>query len=160
MFARGEGGGLFDADEVVFEAEIGVDVGLILEMAADDARAVGEGEQATGFGEGVREFSQNAQAEVAEVFAIGFADFAQQKAFESGDTLAIVRADLGDEPMGFTAAPSAAVTDSGRAVGQIAATRGGAGGKLPGLEDEAGAQEILDLVAGATGGGGIGEEAI
>lgn len=37
MFARGEGGSFLDADEVVFEAEISVDVALILEMATDNA---------------------------------------------------------------------------------------------------------------------------
>lgn len=160
MFAGREGGGLFDADEVVFQAEIGVDVGLILEMAADDARAVSEGEQAAGLGEGMGEFSQDAQAEVGEVFAIGFADFAQQEAFESGDTLAIVSADLSDEPMGFAAASSAAVADGRGAIGRIAAAGGGTGGELPGLEDEAGPQEILDLVARATSGGGSGEVAV
>ena len=42
----GQGGGLLDADHVVLEAEVGVDVGLVLEVAEDDARAVGEGQDA------------------------------------------------------------------------------------------------------------------
>lgn len=108
----------------------------------------------------MREIFQDAQAEVAEIFTIGFADFAQQEAFESGDTLAIVSAHLGDEPVRFATAAGAAVTDSGGAVREVTQAGGRAGGQLPGVEDEAGLKEIFDLVARATGGGGIGQEVI
>ena len=51
VFAGGEGGGFLDADDVVFEAEVGVDVLFALEMAGDDPRAIGEGEGGAGRGE-------------------------------------------------------------------------------------------------------------
>ena len=86
---------------------------------------------------------------------IGFADFAQEEAFESGHTLAIIGAHLGEEPVRFTAAASAAITDGGGSIGQVAQAGSGAGGELPGLEDEAGVEEVLDLVTRATGAGGI-----
>ena len=148
VFARGERGGFLDADDVVFEAEVGVDVLFALVMAEDDAGAVGEGEDAAGGVELVGQAGEEALAEVFEVFEVGFADFAEEEAFEAGDALAIVGAHLGEEPVGFAAAASAAVADGGGAVGLIAEAGGGAGGELPGLEDDAGADEVQELVAG------------
>ena len=40
VFARGESGGFLDADDVVFQAQVGIDVFFVLEMAGDDAGAV------------------------------------------------------------------------------------------------------------------------
>ena len=48
VFAGGELGGFLDADDVVFEAEVGINVLFALVMAEDDAGAVGEGEDAAG----------------------------------------------------------------------------------------------------------------
>src|SRR5512140_1959887 len=75
VFAEGEGGGFFDADHVVFEAEVGVDVFFILEVAGDDAGAVGKGENAAVGGEFMGEVGEQAAAEVFEVLEVGFADF-------------------------------------------------------------------------------------
>src|SRR6185369_6926962 len=85
----GERGGFFDADDVVFEAEKGIDFILVLIMAGEDARAVGEEDDA--FGEQtVGEAGEEAAADIGEAFAIGFAGFAQEEAFETGTALAIV----------------------------------------------------------------------
>ena len=64
--------------------------------------------------------------------------------------MAVVGAHLGEEPVGFAAAASAAVADGGGAVGAIAEAGGGAGRELPGLEDDAAADEVQELVAGTT----------
>ena len=147
----GQGGGLLDADDVVFEAEEGVDFLLVLVMAGDDAGVILEEEGAARAVEGVREGGQDATAEIIEILGIGFADLAQEEALEPGDALTIVRAQLGEEPVGFAAAARAAVTDGFGSVRLIAQTGGGAGGELARLEEDAGADEILHLVGGAAG---------
>ncbi len=106
----------------------------------------------------VGEVGEEALAEVVEVFEVGFADFAQEEAFEAGEALAIVGAHLGEEPVGFAAAAGAAVADGGGAVGVIAEAGGGAGGELAGLEEDAGADEVLDLVDGTTRSPGVADE--
>ena len=110
---------------------------------SDDAGAVGEGEEAAGGGELMREPAEEAAAEVLEVFEVGFADLAQQEAFQAGEALAVVHAHLGEEPEGFAAAAGAAVADGGGAVRAVAEAGGGAGGELLGLEEHAGADEVL-----------------
>jgi hypothetical protein len=67
VFAVGEGGGFFDADDVVLEAEVGIDVFFVLEVAGDDARAIGEGKDAAVGGELMRQCAEDAAAEVFEV---------------------------------------------------------------------------------------------
>jgi len=90
ILAGGEGGGFLDADDVVFEAEVGIDVFFALEVAGDDAGAVGESEGGAGSGPGVREAGEEASAEVLEIFEVGLADLAQEQALETGEALAIV----------------------------------------------------------------------
>ena len=51
VFAIREGGGLLNANDVVFQAEVGVHVVFVLEMTGDDARAIGEGQGAAVGGE-------------------------------------------------------------------------------------------------------------
>jgi len=149
-------GGFFDADDVVFEAEISIDVVFILEMADDHAGTVGEGENAFGRGEGVLHLAENLVAQIAQGFKVGFADFAEHEGFEAGHALAIVEPNLGDEPMRFTAAASAAVADFGGAIGQITEAGSGAGGELSFLKEATGGDETFGLVAGATEGEGEG----
>ena len=150
MFAAGEGGGFFDADDVVFEAEVGVDVFLGLEVAGDDAGAVGEGEDAAVGREFMGQGDEEAAAEVFEVFHVGFADFPQQQAFQARHALAVVSAHLGQEPVAFAAAAGAAVADGGGAVRAVAEAGGGGGGELALLQDDAGLDEVVHLVCGGS----------
>ncbi len=155
-----EGGGFFDADDVVFEAEVGVDVFFVLEVAGDDAGAVFEGEDAAIRREFVGEGAEEASAEVFEVFHVGFANLAEEEAFQAGDTLAIVGTHLGEEPVGFAAATGAAVTDGGGAVGEVTETGRGGGEELALLQDDIGAEEVVHLITGTAGGVAEGEVAL
>ena len=158
VFAGGEGGGFLDADDVVFEAEIGVDVFFALEVAGDDAGTVGEGDQATGNREVVRQPREQAPAEVFEMLEVRFADFAEQQAFEARHALAVIHAHLGEKPIGFAAAAGAAEADGGGAVGAVTEAGGGAGGKLLGLEEHAGTDEVVHLILRTTRLPGGGDE--
>ncbi len=158
-FAKGEGGGFLDADDIVFEAEEGVvDFVFVLVMFGEDAGAVFESEDARGSVEGVVEAGQDALAEVVEAFDIGFGGFPEEEALEAGEPLAIIGADLGEEPVGFAGAASAAVADGGGAAGLIAEAGGGAGSELAGLKENAGADEVLDLIVGTAGRDGVADE--
>ena len=127
---------------------------LVLEVAGDDAGAVGEGEDAAGGGEVVGEVAEEPAAEVVEVFAVGFADFAQEQALEAGEALAVIDAHLGEEPEGFAAAAGAAVADGGGAVGEVAEAGGGAGQRAGGAGERCGPWRSFGLVPGATGADG------
>ena len=52
VFAIGEGGGFLNTDDVVFEAEEGIDFLLMLVMAGDDTGVILEEEGAAGAVEG------------------------------------------------------------------------------------------------------------
>ena len=93
---------------------------------------------------------EEALAEVFHILEIGFTDFTEEEAFEAGDALAIVGADLGKQPVGFAAAASAAEADGLGASGQVAEASGGTGGELAGLEEDAGLNEVEQLVPGTT----------
>ena len=97
----------------------------------------------------VREMEE-ALAKALEVFEIGFDDFTEEKTVEARAALAIVGAHLGGEPVSLAAAASAAVADGIGTAGLIAEPGGGTGGQLAGLEDNAGAGEVEELVPGAT----------
>ena len=99
VFAIGERGGFLDADEVVFETEVGIDITLFLEMAGDDAGTIFEQEGPTGRNEGMVETPKSATANVVEIFEIRFADFSNEEAFEPGVALAIIGAHLTKEPV-------------------------------------------------------------
>src|SRR4051812_23749839 len=99
----------------------------------------------------MRQFFEEAQPDVVEVFDVGLVGFAQNQTFEAGVTLAIVGTDLGEQPMRFAAAASAAIANPLGAAGLIAKPGGGAGGKLPRLENDVGAGEVRDLVEWTTG---------
>ena len=71
-------------------------------------------------------------------------------AFEARDALAVVGTDLGERPVSFAAAASAAVADGIGTVGLIAEASGRAGSQLPGLEDDTGVSEVEELVPEAT----------
>ena len=60
----------------------------------------------------------------------------------------LIGADLGTEPKGFAAAASAAVAEGARAVCNIAESSRGTGVELGGLEDNAGIEEVEELVLG------------
>jgi hypothetical protein len=158
IFTFGECGGLLDADDVVFEAEIGINILLVLEMSDDDAGAIFKGEKAAGGVEGIFEPGEEAPAEVIEPFEVGLADFAEEETFQPRHALAIINAHLGNEPVGFAAATGTAIADRGGAAGLVAEAGGGAGGELPGLEQDAGPEMIFHLVeraAGGEAGGGV-----
>ena len=150
VLAAGESGGFLDTDDVVFEAEVSIDVVLALEVAGDDAGAIGESEDAAGGGVIVRGAVKDAAAKVFKIFAVGFADLAEQEAFEAGEALAIVEADLSDEPERLAATTSAAEADGGGAIREIAKPGGGAGGELFALRDDGPMVEVVRLVEGAT----------
>ena len=89
------------------------------------------------------------------MFGVGFADLAQEQALEAGKALAVIGPHLGQEPVRFAAATSAAVADGGGTIGLVTKTGGGAGAELALLEDQASGVEVGDLVlraAGAFGG--------
>jgi hypothetical protein len=65
----------------------------------------------------VLKITEGAAADVIEIFEVGFADFTDQETFKARVTLAIVGAHLGEEPVRFATATSAAVTDKARAIG-------------------------------------------
>ena len=151
IFLGGESGGLLDADDVVFEPEIAIDILLGLEMAGDDAGAIGEFEGAGLAGKFIGGLEHLA-AEIVKIFAIGLSDFAEEEAFEARAALAIVGAHLGDEPVRFSTPARAAEADRSRAVRMIAATGGGAGGELARLEDDGFFDEVLHLIGRTSGG--------
>ena len=101
----------------IVEAEIGIDIGLVLEVANDDAGTVVEGEGVFGRSPFVGEMAEDFPAVVLEIFDVGFADFAKEQDFEVGETLAIIDADLSEHPIRFAAAASAAVADKAGAGG-------------------------------------------
>ena len=146
VFATGERGSLLDADEVVFEAEVSIDITFIMEMAGDDSGTIFEPEDPPGRNEGMVETPKSATADVIEVFEIGFADFSNEEAFEARIALAIIGADLRKEPMGFTAAASAAVTDEGGTFGIVTEAGGSAGLELTGVEADPSAGEVDELI--------------
>jgi len=90
---------------------------------------------------------EEALAKTFEVFEVGFADFTEEETVEAGDALTVVGPDLGEEPVSFAAAASAAIADGAGAVRIITEPSGRAGRKLPGLEEEAGANKVLHLIA-------------
>jgi len=94
----------------------------------------------------VGQAGEKAPAEDLKVFEIGLADFPEEEAIETGEALAIVGAELGEEPVGFAAAAGAAETDGAGTAGGIAEASGGAGGELPFLEDETGIGEVEKLI--------------
>lgn len=149
-FAGGELGGLLNPDHVVLEAEISIDIFLALIMPEDDTGTVGEDELAARGVEFMRQLPEETLPESLEMLEIGFAHLAEEEAVETGDALAIVGAHLGEQPVGFTAAARAAVTDGGGATRPIAQSGCGTGGELAGLEDEAGGGEVAQLVLGTT----------
>jgi len=116
-------------------------------VPGNDTGAVFEGEDAASDGEIVRQSAKDAPPKVFEVFEVGFAHFSKQEAFEAGNALAIVGAHLGEQPMGFAAATSAAVADGCWAARIIAKPGGSAGCELAVLQDDACGEEILDLIA-------------
>ena len=160
IFSGGQGGGLFDADDVVFEPEVMINVLLALEMAGANGGAVGKGEPALGGVPLMREPREKTPSEVLEVFDIRFADLPEEQTFEAGEALAIIRPHLGNEPVRLATAAGAAKADGGGAIGSVAEPGGGAGGELAGLQDDAGADKILHLVERAAGGEGGGGEMI
>ena len=148
-----EGGGFFDADEIVFEPKEGfVELFFMLVVFGDDTGAIFKNEGSGGGIKGVFQMGENAAAEVIEAFAVGLADFAQKETFETGTALTIVGAHLGEEPVGFSAAASAAIADGSGAIGQVAKPGSGAGGELTRLENDPGADKVFHLVGRAPGG--------
>ena len=160
IFGDGKSRGFLNADDVVFEAEIGIDIGLVLEVTDDDAGAVIEGEGMFGRDPLMREMTEDFPAKVLEIFDVGFAGFAQEKNFEIGEALAIIDADLSEHPMRFAAAASAAIADVLWAVIVVAETCGSAGAELGGLENDAGAGKVAGLVDGTTDAARDGQELI
>src|SRR5688500_2741609 len=120
-------------------------------MATTNDAAVGERQFLVRDGEEVRQFPEDAAAQIAEAFEVGLADFAEQEAFEAGVTLAIVTAHLGDEPMTFAAATRAAIAEHGRTFLVIALARDGAGEELAFLKDDSDAGEVEHLIVGTAG---------
>ena len=145
VLSGSEGGGLLDADDVVFEAEISIDIFFTLEMAHDDPGIIWEGEHAAGSGVVVGNTTKEFASKVFEVFAVGFAYLAEQETFEPGKALTIVETELGEEPEGLTAAACAAEADGSWAVGMVTEPGGSAGGELAGLKQDPGANEIVGL---------------
>src|SRR4051812_5996548 len=71
VFAPGEGGGFLDADNVVLDADVLIDVLFVLVMAGVDVGAVGKGQDAFVADIFVREVVKELLAEVFEMFDVG-----------------------------------------------------------------------------------------
>lgn len=146
VFAEAELGGFLEADDVVFEAEVIIDILFALVMAEGDAGAVGEGEDAARGVELVGQPGEEALAHGFEIFEVGFADLAEEEAVEIGAALAIIGPHLGEEPVGFAAAASTAVADGPRSIGLVAEPGGGTGGELTRLQDETDVGQVEELI--------------
>ena len=144
----GKGGGFLDTDQVVFDANMIVQILLVLEMLGDDAGAIAENDFAFAHFEFVRDEAEDDTAKILEVFEIGLGGLAQEEALEVWHALAIVEAYLAEHPESFPAATSAAETDFGGAIGQIASVSSAGGGQLFVLKDDPGGEEVFDLFQG------------
>ena len=144
--AGGKGSGFFNSDEVVFEAEEGVDLVFVQVMAGNNAGAILESERCFIDIEPVRQGMEETVTQIMEVFEVGFEGFAKQQTFEAGHPLRIVSAHLGEEPMGFATAASATETDRRGAFGPIAEASRCAGSELLWLKNNSCADEILQLI--------------
>src|SRR5262249_1356594 len=90
VFAGGQVGGFLDADDVVLQTQIAIDVLFALVMTEDDAGTVIEGERSARGVEFVGQRTEEALAEVLEAFEVGFANLSKEEAFEAGEALAVV----------------------------------------------------------------------
>ena len=63
----------------------------------------------------------------------------------------IIGAHLGEEPVRLPAAAGAAVADGGRTIGTVAQPGGGAGEQLAGLQGDADAGKVFELIGGTAG---------
>ena len=146
VFGIGKGGGFLDEDDVLFEAEVLVDVVFGAEVADDDAGIVGEGDEAFGSDVAVWDPSQDYAAEVVGLFAGLFGGEAEVERFEAGDAAAVVEGELGEGCVGFAGAASAAEADLGGAVGEVAEAGGGMEIELFGLGEVAGGYKVFELL--------------
>ena len=80
VFAGGQLSGFLNADDVVFQAQVGINVFLALVMAQDDARAVYEGEDAARDVEVVGKAMEQSLPQSLEILQVQLAHFAQQQA--------------------------------------------------------------------------------
>ncbi len=148
----GEGGGFLDEDDIVFEAEVQVEVVFGADVTDDDAGVVGEGEDSGGAVVFVVGFAQKFASEVVELFAGLFGVFAEVKGFEAGLALAVVEGELGEGGVGFTGAACAAEAELGGAVGVVAGAGGGVEAQLLGEGYVGEVMEAGELVFGTAGG--------
>ena len=87
-------GGLFDGHNVVLDAEVAVDVALLLEEAGDDARAVFQRDNAAAGAEVVRDVPEDGAAEILHVLDVRLADFSEEQGLEARHALAVVGGQL------------------------------------------------------------------
>src|SRR5688572_24188636 len=149
VFAFGKRCRLFDADHIVFKAEVSIDVTLALEMPGDDLAAVGKGEHSALNAKDMRKVTEETGAKSLEVFEVRLAHFSEQQALEARPALAIIGAHLREQPVAFAAAACAAITNGDLPVGEVAPARGRAGFKLARLKRDPRAKEVDGLVLGA-----------
>ena len=76
-------------------------------------------------------------------------DFPQQQTFQHWHALTFIRAHLRQQPMRLPATPGATVADRRRPIRRIAQPRGGTGQQLARLQNDAGGEEVLDLIGRA-----------
>ncbi len=149
-FLRGQRGCLLDANHVVFQAEVGINVLFILKMTRDDPRPVGKRQNPAKRGKFMVQPPEQPAAQILEMFQVRLADLAQQQTFQTRHALAIIRAHLREQPMRFAAAASAAVANRHRPVRCIAQPRRRRRGQLPRLQNHVGAGEAVHLRFRAT----------
>jgi hypothetical protein len=158
-FTEGKSGSLFNANDIVFEAEEGVvNLLFVLVMFGVNARAIFENQNARTGVEGVRQMAEHTLTEVVKALDIGLAGLAEEQALKAGVTLAIIATHLSQEPMRFSAPASAAIPDGGGTVGQIAEAGGGTGSELARLEEDARANKVLNLIDRTAGSTGVASE--
>ncbi len=82
---------------------------------------------------------------------VGLANLAQQKAFQARRPLAVVGADLCQQPMRLATPTGTPEAHGGRTVRQVAGSRCRARQQLPRLQDDVSRSEALDLVQRTAG---------
>src|SRR5687768_1218887 len=90
---------LLNANHIVFQAEIRIDVLFRLEMSSDDPRAVAERQRATVRRELMRQMNEKSPSEIVEALHHRLPDLAQQQAFQPWHPLAVVNSHLRQQPM-------------------------------------------------------------
>jgi hypothetical protein len=91
---------------------------------------------------------KDAAAHIFERLSASLPDFAEEERLQPGETLAVICGQLGEAPVRFPATSRPAKAEISRPVIQVTVPGQSTGLELPGLEDDAGPDEVLELLPG------------